>query len=240
MRVLEMIVDERRRAADLLAGLAPEQLRQPSLCAGWTVHDIAAHLLSYLHFGRARLFLGLLMTAADLDRTNVRLTRREAGRPSPEIIDLLRRRAGCRFSIPRSGHDPVLTDLLLHDLDMRLPLGILRVTPEERLRVAFDHITSEQPALGFTLGSRLRDLRLETTDTGWAAGTGAPVRGPAEAVLLAATGRTVAFDALDGDGVPLLRQRVTAPSRTTPARRTAQVIALLVSPPRPATPQAGR
>jgi uncharacterized protein (TIGR03083 family) len=239
MRVLEMIVDERRRAADLLAGLEPGQLRQPSLCVGWTVHDIAAHLLSYLHFGRTKLNLGLLLTAADPDRLNVLLTRREARRPSHEIIELLRRRAGSRISVPRSGHDPVLTDLVLHDLDMRVPLGIARATPEERLRVAFQHLTAE-PALGFAMGSRLRDLRLVATDTGWAAGAGAPVRGPAEAVLLAASGRTVAFDALDGDGVPILRQRVATPSRTTPGRRTAHALALLVSPPRRGAQHAGR
>jgi uncharacterized protein (TIGR03083 family) len=239
MRVLEMIVDERRRAADLLDGLAPDQLRQPSLCAGWTVHDIAAHLLSYLRFGRTKLYLGLLLTAADLDRINLRLTRWEARRPSPEIVDLLRRRAGCPITMPRYGHDSVLTDIMLHDLDMRLPLGIPRASPEERLRVAFDHLTGE-PALGFAMGSRLRGLRLVATDTGWAAGTGAPVRGPVEAVLLAASGRTVAFEALDGDGVPLLRHRVTAPSRTTPGRRTADALALLVSPPRRTTQHAGR
>ena len=35
----------RRRAADLLAGLSPEQWRTPSLCAGWTIRELAGHLL---------------------------------------------------------------------------------------------------------------------------------------------------------------------------------------------------
>ena len=35
----------RRRAADLLAGLTPEQWSTPSLCAGWTVRELAGHLI---------------------------------------------------------------------------------------------------------------------------------------------------------------------------------------------------
>ena len=35
----------RRRAADLLDGLSPEQWATPSLCAGWTVRVLAGHLL---------------------------------------------------------------------------------------------------------------------------------------------------------------------------------------------------
>jgi uncharacterized protein (TIGR03083 family) len=225
-----MIVDERHRAADLLASLTPDQLRQPSLCGAWTVHDVAAHLITYLRHGQAKLFLGMLVTAADLDQVNLRLTRREARRPSHEIIELLRRRAECRISMPRSGYNPVLTDLVLHDLDIRIPLDIPRSTPEQRLWVAFDHLATK-PALGFSMGSRLRDLRLVATDTGWTHGAGPLVRGSAEALLLAMGGRTVGLDDLDGDGVPLLRRRLTSPPRVPPRRRVATALAILASPP---------
>jgi uncharacterized protein (TIGR03083 family) len=229
-----MVADERRRAADLLAGLTAEQLRQPSLCAGWSVHEVAAHLISYLRFGRTRLYLGMLRTAADLDRVNLRLASREARRPTPEIVGVLRARAGCPLTIPRSGHDPILTDLVIHDLDMRVPLGIPRDTPEQRLRLALDHLVTA-PALGFGMGDRLRGLRLLATDTGWSHGTGAPVSGPAESVLLAIAGRTAGMDALAGDGVPLLRHRLANQPATSAGRRVAGALALLVRPPRAAT-----
>jgi hypothetical protein len=32
------------------------------------VHDVAAHLTAYLRFGQAKLYLGILVTAADIDR----------------------------------------------------------------------------------------------------------------------------------------------------------------------------
>src|SRR5262249_43232361 len=225
-----MIVAERRRAADMLADLSAEQLRQPSLCTGWTVHDIAAHWVTYLRYGQLKLYLGMVRTVADMDEVNRRLTQREARRSSQELIDLLRRRATSRITMPRQGYDPVLTEMVLHDLDIRVPLGIARETPEERLRLAFDHITVA-PALGFGVGSRLAGLRLVATDTGWANGVGAPVRGPAEAVLLAAAGRRTGFQDLEGDGVPVLRHRLATQPRPTAGRRVANLLAALARPP---------
>lgn len=230
MRVVDMLVDERRAMAELLSTLTAEQFQQPSLCDAWTVHDVAAHLISYLRFGKAKLYLGILATAADFDRINVLLTRWEARRSSHEIVDLLHRRADSRMTIPRSGYDPVLADIMLHDLDIRVPLGIQRSTPEQRLWVAFDHLTTK-PSPGFTMGSRLADLRLVATDTGWSRGSGLPVRGPADQLLLAIGGRAVAFDQLDGDGVPLLRERVKAQPRLGPLRRLAAPIRVLTNPP---------
>ena len=41
---------------------------------------------------------------------------------------------------------------------------------------------------------------IEAVDTGWTSGRGAPVRGHAEAIVLAMAGRTIALPRLDGDG----------------------------------------
>jgi uncharacterized protein (TIGR03083 family) len=230
MRIYDMIVEERLRTADMLAGFTADQLRKPSLCAGWTMLDVAAHLVTYLRLGQAKLYLGIITTAADFDRINLGLTRRAARRPSHEIVELLRRGARSRFTIPRSGYDPVLADLMLHDLDIREPLGIPRSTPEERLWVTFCNLTTE-PAPGFYKRSRLSGLRLVATDTGWIHGAGQTVRGPAEALLLAIGGRLARFDELAGDGVPLLRERIISQPRVGPLRRLAAPLAILTDPP---------
>jgi hypothetical protein len=43
--------NERRRVADLIADLDDAQLATPSLCAGWDVKTVAAHLVSTLTDG---------------------------------------------------------------------------------------------------------------------------------------------------------------------------------------------
>ncbi|WP_280234759.1 hypothetical protein [Nocardia cyriacigeorgica] len=53
----------------------------------------------------------------------------------------------------------------------------------------------------------LEGLRFEATDLDWTHGSGPIISGPAEALLLALSGRTPALDRLHGDGVPILRAR---------------------------------
>ena len=43
-QVWEAIDGQRMRVAGLLDGLPSGEWQQPSLCAGWTVRDVAAHL----------------------------------------------------------------------------------------------------------------------------------------------------------------------------------------------------
>jgi uncharacterized protein (TIGR03083 family) len=232
MRVYEMVVAERRWMTELLAGRTEAQWHGPTLCERWTVHELAAHLVSLLHFGQVKLYAGVALTAGDLDRVNLALTRWYARRSRAELLAEMRRRAESRTTVPRAGFDPVLTDLLLHDLDVRLPLGLPREPPEERWWVAFNHLTT-RPALGYGMGARLHGLRIETTDTGWRAGDGALVRGDAQSVLLAVSGRQAGFQGVSGDGVPLLRDRVTAPPRPSPARRVARALGAVLRPPAP-------
>jgi hypothetical protein len=52
-------------------------------------------------------------------------------------------------------------------------------------------------------------LRVEADDVDWAHGRGPTVRGAAEALLLALTGRTAALERLSGDGSPTLHARLT-------------------------------
>lgn len=208
MLVYDMIVQERLHAADLFESLTGDQLATRSLCEAWTMHEVAAHMATYLRFGQLKILTCMTLGAGDFAPGNQWLAQRFARHSTPELVSMLRRHAASRTTIPRSGYDPVLTDLVLHDLDVRLPLGIDRALAEDRLAVAFHHLATV-PAAGYAIGDRLRQLRFETTDTGWSSGRGAPVRGPALDVLLAMSGRAVALSSLEGDGVELLAARIS-------------------------------
>ena len=47
MNCLEMATAERTDLADFLATLTPGQWEAPSLCAGWRVRDVVAHVMSF-------------------------------------------------------------------------------------------------------------------------------------------------------------------------------------------------
>ena len=75
------IAEERRRLADLLSGLTSEQQAAQSLCDEWSVHDVAAHLITPLEVNTPKFFLTMLACRGNFDRAKVRLTRQQARRP---------------------------------------------------------------------------------------------------------------------------------------------------------------
>jgi hypothetical protein len=59
--VFALTAVERRRAADLFAGLSGAQWATPSLCAEWTVRDVAGHLIGPFCVSVPRFMLGSLV-----------------------------------------------------------------------------------------------------------------------------------------------------------------------------------
>jgi len=51
---------ERRALAADLTGLTPDRWQTPSLCAGWTVHDVLAHMVATAKESPAQFFTGLI------------------------------------------------------------------------------------------------------------------------------------------------------------------------------------
>jgi len=207
--VLAAIADERRRVADLVEHLSPAQLDAPSLCGDWTVKQVAGHLLSVVEKPPVGLFSMMLRSGFNLHRANARIARLMAERPADELADGLRRNAENPFRPPLVGFPGQLTDLQVHGQDMRRPLGLPHGLTPDRLRISLDFLVGGR-AVGFAPRRRLAGLRFEATDLDWAWGAGPALAGPAEALVMAMTGRPVAVTDLDGDGLPILRDRLRA------------------------------
>lgn len=188
---------EREDLLELVERLTPEQWRTPSLCAGWTVHDVVAHVLSYDELGprqlAARFGRGLFL----VDRTNAVGLREYAARTPAELVELLRAHLTPTGLTAGMGGAIALTDGLIHQQDIRRPLGEPRTIPAERLLPALRTALFAPVLRGVV---RVRDVRLVATDVGWAFGRGPEVHGTAEALLMAVAGRTAVADELSGPG----------------------------------------
>lgn len=207
MDIFREIADERRGLADLLSGLTAEQRAVQSLCSAWSVTEVAAHLIVALEVGLPKFMVTMLACRGSFDRANERLTHRQAQRPFDEIVDTLRRKADSRFTPPGAGPEAPLTDLLVHGLDIRWPLQMARQIPDERLKTSLTSLAAA--ANGLVPKGALSGLRFAADDLDWAHGSGPMVRGTADALLLAMTGRTIALEHLEGDGVATLRGRLS-------------------------------
>ncbi|GAA1765144.1 maleylpyruvate isomerase family mycothiol-dependent enzyme [Kocuria aegyptia] len=194
---------ERSALADLLETLTPAEWDHPTLCPGWAVRDVAAHVISSPQFGLADLARALWQGRGDYNRAVFLDARKRGRKPVEQIVADYRRLDGSRRHPPGTGVRDPLLDILVHTQDIALPLGRHHAMPPEAARTAAERVWSI--SFPFRARRRLRGVTLTATDVDWRAGSGPEVRGTMEALLLLLTGRTAALDRLEGPGLDLVR-----------------------------------
>ena len=205
------IADERRQLADLFESLDARQLASRSLCSGWSVHHVAAHVTTLFNVTGSSMSWRVVTSGFDFSKAVDRLTNELTQRPIGEIVEQLRANADDRRHPPRRPLAP-LTDLLVHGEDVRRPLGIQRAVPLDRTIAAMRFITSGR-ATGFLPRNRLSGFKLVATDVDLSWGLGQVVHGPAIELLMAAMGRREAFAQLGGAKVALEERLATGGGR---------------------------
>ncbi|AZG47173.1 hypothetical protein D7316_03781 [Gordonia insulae] len=203
-RIFAAIADERRRLADVAGRFTDEQWATPSLCTGWTCRDVFAHLVVPLVVSIPRFGLAMVRARGNFDHANIAMAAKVA-RVHPDLPKTLRDNADKRFTPPGQGPRAPLTDVLVHGLDIRRPLGIAANLDPDRTRVVLDFLVGT--ASDGMFGKVPTTVRWVATDVDWAAGDGPIVEGPTEALLLVLTGRSAGMDELAGDGAAQLRRR---------------------------------
>lgn len=203
--VWRTVDSERAALASLLVTLDDGAWATPSLCAGWTVRDVAAHVISSPQATPADVVRSLVRARGDFDRAIAAEARRWSHRPTAQIVEDYRRFAGSRrHPVGTTYVDPLL-DVLVHTQDIAVPLGREHPMPPEAAAVAATLVWRR--SFPFHARRRLAGHRLVATDTDWSAGEGQPVEGPVQALLLLLTGRTAAVRRLPGTPVPQLALR---------------------------------
>jgi uncharacterized protein (TIGR03083 family) len=201
-RLWEVVTAHRVAVADLLDGLAAEQWNQPSLCAGWTVRDVAAHL-TLQQLGLRDVLGTMLHWRGTMDRTIADAARRRAAAWSTgQIAANIRDTAGVRR--PNLGVTPLetLTDILVHSQDIARPLGLPLDLPADAAAASATRTLTMRWPVPPPSVRIVRRFTLTATDLDWSAGTGPQVSGPISVLLLIICGRTAALPQLSGDGVP--------------------------------------
>jgi uncharacterized protein (TIGR03083 family) len=201
--LMDMARAERTDLAEFLVTLTPQQWETPSLCSGWTVKDVVAHMISYEELGTK----GLLTRFAKgrIVRANEVGVEEFAPLTPQQLIEFLRNHLTPKGLTAGFGGMIALVDGTIHHQDIRRTLGRPRTVPADRLGRVLGLVPGN-PRLG--AGRRIRGLRLRATDIDWTHGRGPEVTGTGEALLMAMAGRPAAVADLDGPGRATLAQRL--------------------------------
>ncbi len=202
--VWPLVHAERHALIADLGALDDEQWRTPSWCEGWTVHDVAAHLVGNASaISIPGLVVAIVRARFSFDRMNEQDAQRELGDGPAHTLRRLREVADLTEAPPLVPLDVRLVEEVVHGEDVRRPLGLHRDYPAEAVVPALEHQVRTKVAVG---GGRERaaGVRLRATDADVVIGDGPEVTGPVVSLLLAVSGRSAARADLSGPGLPQL------------------------------------
>jgi uncharacterized protein (TIGR03083 family) len=171
-RVWSLVADQRVQLADALAELSDDDWASPSLCDGWSVHDVLAHLVWLAELDRPRMLrettvaalrhrCGPLASMTPIARAIA------AGSTPPVLLDRLRTARDGRFVVPGAPPTAALAEVLVHGLDMTRPVGRPDMVPPDRARLVVDDMRRFAPVYG--VSRRVRST-IEQAGSGWSSG----------------------------------------------------------------------
>ena len=191
-----LVTAERHAFSEVLAGLSPADWDAPSLCAGWRVREVVAHMTMPFRYSAPRFLAELARSRGDFARMADRVARRDAQAPIAALLDGWCSNEGHGWTPPGGGLPGALTHDVVHGLDITVALGIEHPVGEQALRVVLDHATTPLSLRHFGLDPA--GTRLEADDLDWSFGDGEPVRGAARHLLLVLLDRQLPEGLLTG------------------------------------------
>ncbi|MEO3761359.1 maleylpyruvate isomerase family mycothiol-dependent enzyme [Mycobacterium sp. B14F4] len=185
-------IDEQRGIlADMFDGIDAARWSTPSLCDGWTVRDVAAHL-THSHMNRPRMIFEAVRSGFRFNAMIHRVAVEDSRSPA-QIADALRAMRGSRKRPPGTTECDPLMDVLVHGQDIAVPLGIDLPMPVDAAAAAAHRLWTMR--FPFRPQRRLSGIELVATDADFRVGAGRVVTAPIRDILLLLAGRPTAISA---------------------------------------------
>ncbi len=188
--------------AELLSTASDAVWNTESLCDGWRVLEVVAHVTMPARYPQDEFMAELERCGYDFTRLSNEIASRDAELPLAQLVADLRSDVLHHWTPPGGGYHGALNHVVIHGLDVAVPLGEPRQAPDETIRVILDDLT--QGGIHEHFGIDIDDRILEASDLDWQYGSGLPLRGAAEDLALAMSGRNVPNGRLNG--APLRRR----------------------------------
>jgi len=196
--IQDMIAAQRGELAAVLDALPASGWDEPTLCAGWRVREVVAHVTMPFRYSGRRFVVELARSRGKFNEMADRVALRDAARMSPaELAEVVRLNIGHPWRPPGGGFSGALAHDVIHGLDITVPLGLAFAIPEERLRRVLPVSAADKTVTFF--GADLAGIEFRARDIDWTLGAGTPLTGAAADLLLAMCGRKLPAGRLSGE-----------------------------------------
>jgi uncharacterized protein (TIGR03083 family) len=203
--VREAIAAQRRDLVDLLAGLDAANWEAPTLCDGWRVREVVAHITMPFRLSMGRFALEMLRARGNFNKMADRSARADAAvMSSEELVASLRDNVNHPWKPPGGGFAGALSHDVIHGLDITVGLGLERTVPQDRMRLVLGALS---PKNAKYFGVDLDDIELRADDIDFSYGSGSVLAGSAQDLLLVLCGRRLPAGSLRGAAA----ERFTSP-----------------------------
>ena len=132
--------------ASALAPLDEEGWSSASLCDGWTVGNVVAHLTMAARYDEQRFGAELAEDGFDFQATSDRIAHRDGDLPREQLLADLRSESLATFEQPGGGWAGSVSHAVIHGVDVTLPLGLGRVAGDDATRLVLDALVAPATA----------------------------------------------------------------------------------------------
>ncbi|HLL65399.1 MAG TPA: maleylpyruvate isomerase family mycothiol-dependent enzyme [Micromonosporaceae bacterium] len=176
------------RLADLLAAAPVATWDAPSLCQGWLVRHVVAHVTMPVRLTPEQFGAEMAAAGGDFAVLSDTVAARDGSLPIADLVDQLRSPGLHAWQPPGGGAVGALSHAVIHSLDVTIALDRPAVAPGEATAALLDQLTASH---GTWFGVDLSDVRLEATDADWSWGSGQLVRADLGSLVALLSGRVL-------------------------------------------------
>lgn len=206
-KVVAELIADREELVELLGSLTEQEWETPSLCEGWQVRDVVAHLVS------AQTDLGTILKNTIIHRGNFpkaeQMVIDDYRKISlPALLNVMIANIQPRGLFSKVAMPVLFHESWVHQEDIRWTLGPNRQREQSptRLRMILDsQAAGLQKKLEKGQGIA-KKVKFSVPELGWSVGEGAEVSGDAASVIMALYRRPAALERLQGPGVAVLTE----------------------------------
>ncbi len=174
--------------ADLLESSSPETWDAASLCDGWRVRHVVAHVTMPVRLSPEQFGAEMAKAGGDFTTLSDTVASRDAQLPADDLLEQLRSPALHAWEPPGGGAAGALSHAVIHSLDVTVALGRPPLPPQQAATAVLETLAAADGAL---FGIDLTEVRLEATDTGWSWGRGRLVQADSGSLVALVSGRTL-------------------------------------------------